>query len=62
LTEAGLYWVRQLDSFYTRTASTDLVTAAMTISIMIFCCLLTGIVPAWVASRADPALAIKAQG
>lgn len=61
LTEAGLYWVRQLDSFYTRTASTDPATAAMAISLMTFCCLLTGMAPAWVASRTDPALAIKVQ-
>jgi putative ABC transport system permease protein len=61
LTEAGLYWVRQLNSYYTRTASTDLATTIMTISLVAFCCLLTGMVPAWVASRADPAIAIKVQ-
>lgn len=61
LTEAGLYWVRQLDSFYTRTASTDFATASMTLALMTVCCLLTGIVPALVASRTDPAVAIKVQ-
>lgn len=59
LTEAGLYWVRQLDSHYTHMASTDPVTALLTIGVVLACCLLTGIVPAWVASRTDPAIAIK---
>lgn len=61
LTEVGLSWVRQLDSFYTRTASTDLSTSAIAIMLIAFSCLLTGIVPAWVASRTDPAVAIKVQ-
>lgn len=60
LTEAGLYWVRQLDSHYTHMASTDPVTALLTVGVVLVCCLLTGIVPAWVASRTDPAIAIKA--
>jgi putative ABC transport system permease protein len=60
-TEAGLYWIRQLDSYYTRTACTDLTTAALAVLLIGISCLLTGIVPALVASRADPALVIKSQ-
>lgn len=60
LTFAALYCVRQLPGLmYADMARMDGAMFALMIALVIACSVLAGMVPAWVASRADPALVIK---
>lgn len=61
LAEAGLAWIRRLPSFYTRTAYMDAYMWLLLAVLAFACCMLVGMVPALIASRTDPASAIRAQ-
>lgn len=62
LTFGGLYLVRQLsldDTYYTSLARMDGIMFGAMILLILVCSVLAGVVPAWLASRADPAQIIK---
>lgn len=60
LTFGGLYAVRQLPGVvYADMARMDASMFGMMILLVLVCSLLVGMIPAWIASRADPALVIK---
>jgi putative ABC transport system permease protein len=60
LTFAALYWVRQLPGvMYADMARMDGAMFALMIALVVVCSVLVGLIPTWVASRADPALVIK---
>lgn len=62
LTFGGLHVVRHLsfdDVFYTSLAAMDGSMFAAMVGLIFLCGLLSGVLPAWLASRADPALTIK---
>ncbi|HET7332320.1 ABC transporter permease [Dyella sp.] len=60
LTFAGLYGIRHLPGvFYADMARMDGAMFALMIALIFVCSVLVGVIPAWLASRADPALVIK---
>jgi putative ABC transport system permease protein len=62
LTFGGLYFVRGLsldDARYTNMAQMDATMFGMMILLIFVCSVVAGVVPAWLASRADPARIIK---
>lgn len=60
LTFAGLYWIRQLPGvFYADLARMDGTMLMLMIALVVVCSVLAGLIPAWMASRADPAGVIK---
>ncbi|AIF46008.1 ABC transporter permease [Dyella japonica] len=62
LTFGGLYALRQLsldDARYTVMAQMDGIMFVVMLLLMVTCSILAGVLPAWLASRADPALIIK---
>ncbi|HEX5306187.1 MAG TPA: ABC transporter permease [Dyella sp.] len=63
LTFVGMYFVRQLplgEVRYAQMAYMDGTMFALMVLLVFVCSALAGVVPAWMASRADPALVIKA--